>query len=509
MINEQHQSELASATDDQLCELAQVLLDFGELGFFSLNQKWEITRWNRIMEQLYDIPAREVLGKHFLYFFDVFAAEEKEFSLVIQDVIRTGQARELLGFRHQSKKKGKRTIDFKILPITASPTEIHGVYVLVHDITDRLLQRQRLNEYEQFTANILHDAIDAIIVLDEQDRITMWNRGAETLFGWKSEDVINKPTTVIVPDDPEFLQQIEWLNHQVREKGFVRNFRTKRKTRLGKIVELSITRTAIYNHQHEFVGSPVIAHNITEEKRLEEQLIQSEKLSAVGKLAAGIAHEVGTPLTSISSLAQYLREIATNDFFKEKLQIIQNEIERISRTVRELVDFSRPIEDQIAEIQINQVIEEAVRIVRFDRRLKRRSILLQLSPTLPKIRAAFDQILQVFVNMLLNAADALENRVNGKIEITTAQIEDQIQIVVADNGEGIDRQNLKLIFEPFFTTKKKGKGTGLGLWVSYNIVKSHAGEIEVTSEPGSSTRFTIWLPLNVSTSRENQTGMEK
>ncbi|HHM23729.1 MAG TPA: PAS domain S-box protein [Bacteroidetes bacterium] len=401
--------------------------------------------------------------------------------------------RELKHFRHRSKKRGVRTIHFLIVPRRTGTGEA-GVHVFVHDITDQLVRQQQLDEYQQYIANILRDAADAIIVLDRENRIRLWNRGAEMLYGWKASEIIGQPITVIVPEDEESVRQIEWINRQVRERGFVRNLQTERRTRDGRRVLISITRTAIFNRDGEYIGSSVIARNITEEKRMEQQLIQSEKLSAVGKLAAGIAHEVATPLTSVSSLAQYLRELSDDEEFKDKLRLIQSEIERIARTVRELVDFSRPIEANIGPVHLNQIINEAVRIMRFDRRIKRKTISLELAPDLPEVRAGFDPLLQVFVNLLLNAADALEDVPNGQIDIRTFVEGDSVVATVRDNGPGIPEEVQDKIFEPFFTTKKKGKGTGLGLWVSYNIVKGYSGCIEVESKPGEGTTFRIELP---------------
>ncbi len=475
--------------------LFKTAVHFSGIGHFTLDENWAITYWNRNMETLYDIPAAEVLHQPFLQVFDVFTTREKEFVEAMERAQRENRSVVLTHFRHRSKKKGLRTINIKIIPVSEKGNPPRGLHILVRDMTDHLLQQQRLDEYQRYIENILHDAADAIIVLDAEDRIRLWNRGAEALYGWRADEIIGQPITVIVPDDPASIRQIEWINRQVREEGYVRNFQAQRRARDGRLVLISITRTAIRNEHGEYIGSSVIARNITEEKRMEQQLIQSEKLSAVGKLAAGIAHEVATPLTSISSLAQYLRELTSDPSYKEKLTTIQNEIERIARTVRELVDFSRPIDQEISTLRINHVVQEAVRIVRFDRRIKRKTLQVHLADELPEIRAGFDQLLQVFINLLLNAADALENKKDGKIIISTAQDSGHVLIRVRDNGEGIPEENLSRIFEPFFTTKKKGKGTGLGLWVSYNIIKSYAGEIHVESTPGQGSTFSIRLPV--------------
>jgi len=260
-------------------------------------------------------------------------------------------------------------------------------------------------------------------------------------------------------------------------------------------LQLRLTRTAIRDEEGKYLGSSVIAYDITEQKRLEQQLIHSEKLSAVGQLAAGIAHEVGSPLTAISSLAQLLYEKSEDDWDKDKLKIIREQIERISRIVRELVNFSKPISTSVGEVSVNKVIEEAAQIVKYDKRLKFFKFSMDLFPHLPLIKISFDQLLQVLINILLNAGDALEGREKGKISVTSRLVGEKIIVSIIDTGVGIEKENLDHIFEPFYTTKKPGKGTGLGLWVCYNIVRGFSGEIIVESEIDQGTAFHIVLPV--------------
>jgi len=241
----------------------------------------------------------------------------------------------------------------------------------------------------------------------------------------------------------------------------------------------------------------VILRDITQQEQLRQQVIQSEKLSAVGTLAAGIAHEVGTPLTSISSLAQILQMKVENQEFKDKLSLIQQSIDRISRTVRTLVDFSRPLTEKVEDIYLNNVIEHVVRILKYDKRLKHQEIIVELEPSIPLVRASFDQILQVFINICLNAADAMEGHKDGRLLIKTWSNSRLVCASITDNGSGIAKRDISHIFEPFFTTKKDGKGTGLGLWVSYNIITSFSGDIKVESIEGSGTTFTLSLPIHL------------
>ena len=233
---------------------------------------------------------------------------------------------------------------------------------------------------------------------------------------------------------------------------------------------------------------------MTQQEQLRQQRIQSEKLSAVGTLAAGIAHEVGSPLNAISSLTPLLSFKIDDPEFKDKISLIRQNIDRISRTVKTLVDFSKPIPHKIEKIYLNNVIEHVIRIIKYDKRLKQQRIETHLEAKIPLVTASFDQVLQVFINICLNAADAMEGVKNGTLDIKTWYDDKNVYTSITDNGSGISEEKLPHIFEPFYTTKEKGKGTGLGLWVSYNIISSFSGKITVKSQKGKYTTFTIELP---------------
>jgi PAS domain S-box-containing protein len=234
-------------------------------------------------------------------------------------------------------------------------------------------------------------------------------------------------------------------------------------------------------------------------KKLEQQVLHSEKLAALGRLAAGVAHEIGNPLTSISTFAQLLREMATDEFTQSSLDIINNHIQRITEIVRRMSTFSRADSLNIKFVQLNDVVNSTLDLMRFDKRMKSTiEIGVSLDPGLPKTMIDEGQMSQVFINIILNALDAMPD--GGKLTITTRhekvyQGRDDILIGFADTGVGISKDSLEKIFDPFYTTKEVGKGTGLGLSVSYNIVRRFKGDIKVESELGKGTVFTIILPV--------------
>jgi signal transduction histidine kinase len=216
-------------------------------------------------------------------------------------------------------------------------------------------------------------------------------------------------------------------------------------------------------------------------------------MESIGTLAAGIAHEVGNPLTAISSLVQVIQRTSSDQFAKEKLELINSQIHRITHIIRELVDFSRPSSQIIKPTNINRVVKEALNIVQYGKKVKEITFQLHLDEQLPEIASVPDQVVQVFINILMNAVDALEGRL-GSITIESRKSDHAVEVVISDTGKGIEATELERIFEPFYTTKTTGEGTGLGLWVSYGIVKSFGGDVFVKSIPEQGSTFTVQFP---------------
>ena len=237
-----------------------------------------------------------------------------------------------------------------------------------------------------------------------------------------------------------------------------------------------------------------MADDIERLRQLNEQLIRTEKLAAMGTLSAGLAHEVNNPLAAISSLIQMMQ--AKNDLTDdtaEKLKLISTQISRITNVTKDMMDFARIRPAAKSEIDINQAIEASLRLANFDASFQRLNLKKNLTANLPQVFADGDQLQQVFLNLLLNARDAMAN--GGDLVVETAAANQSIVVRIRDGGGGIDESNLKQIFDPFFTTKPAGKGTGLGLAVCYGIVTAHGGRIEAAAHAHGTT-FSVFLPVN-------------
>lgn len=237
-----------------------------------------------------------------------------------------------------------------------------------------------------------------------------------------------------------------------------------------------------------------MASDIEQLQELGNRLIRTEKLAAMGTLSAGVAHEVNNPLASISSLIQMMQaKPDLDDGTREKLSVISTQIQRITRVTKDMMDFARVRPAAKNPVNINEIIETSLRLASFDDSFKKLQIKKFPTENLPAIFADADQLQQVFLNLFLNARDAMPD--GGSLKIETGQIDGEIRIEIADAGNGIASDNLKKIFDPFFTTKSAGKGTGLGLAVCYGIITAHGGRIEAASNKSDGTSFMIFLPV--------------
>lgn len=237
-----------------------------------------------------------------------------------------------------------------------------------------------------------------------------------------------------------------------------------------------------------------MADDITQLQNLSEKLVRTEKLAAMGTLAAGVAHEVNNPLAAISSLIQMMQAKQNLDEkTADNLKIISTQIQRITQVTKDMMDFARVREAAKSLVDINKIIETALRLASFDKSFQKLVIEKDFADDLPEINADGDQLQQVFLNLLLNARDAMPD--GGKLSIRTYKTHKEIQIEISDSGIGINETDAKKIFDPFFTTKPAGKGTGLGLAVCYGIITAHGGKIEVGTNDSGGTTFSMFLPI--------------
>ena len=355
---------------------------------------------------------------------------------------------------------------------------------------------QRLRDQQFYTRSLIESNIDALMTTDPLGIITDVNKQMEALTGSTRDELIGAPFKNYFTD-PE---RAEAAIKLVLGEKKVTNYELTARARDGKHTDVSYNATTFYDRDRILQGVFAAARDVTERKRFEQALFDSEKLAATGRLAASIAHEINNPLEAIQNALYLLVKRSPEDDPNAKfLAIAMKETERMSRILRQMLGFYRPAED-LAPTDLNALIEEAEVLV--GKRLAERGVTIEkvLDPALPKVIASSDQIKQVILNLVLNAAEAMAD--GGRITVTTESDQDgaggslragAVRVQVADTGPGISEEHLPHLFEPFFSTKGE-KGTGLGLWVSLGIAQSHGGRLQVRNRPGGGTVFIMTLP---------------
>ncbi len=359
-------------------------------------------------------------------------------------------------------------------------------------------QEKRAEELEllkEFNESIVESVNVGLLAVDETGRITRCNSTFEEMMNSSREQTIGKLVEEVFDESfalnlENILGKSRWHLTEIRNayKLLTTDFK-------GKSLILNVAVAPLRSISKNQTGAIIVLENVTSRIKLEETLQQSEKLSSIGLLAAGVAHEVNTPLTGVSSYTQMLLGmIPETDPKHALLQKVQRQTDRASNIVGNLLNFSRTGNAaEFVEIDINKLLDDTLQLLEPQLRKSQVEIIKNYSEIPPKIFGNAGKLQQVFTNLIINARDAMFS--GGDIMLTTFVANEEVIIKVSDTGTGIEAENLNKIFDPFFTTKAIGSGTGLGLAVSYGIVQEHAGTIEAASEVGQGTTFRLIFPI--------------
>ena len=355
---------------------------------------------------------------------------------------------------------------------------------------------QELAEARDLFAQTLTTLTEGLFVADQTGRVTQVNRTATELLGLPAADVIGRPLAEFwagasVPTTP-------WLILKHDANGRFGPIETMLLTAQGAPMPVSLSCAVMRDVHGKIIGVLAVASDIRETRLLQQQLVQSGKLAAVGELATGVAHELNQPLQIIRGYAQTIKDYyqlgdTINEEMLDDLRKIVAGTGRMIRIIDHLRAFAREEVTDFAPSRINEVIENALLFVAQQLRNHNIEVNVELQPALPRVLADPYQIEQVLLNLFSNARDAMPE--GGTVTIRSATHGEQVLFSVQDSGAGISEHIRERIFDPFFTTKSVGAGTGLGLSISYGIIKKHHGEISVTSVLGQGTTFTILLPI--------------
>jgi PAS domain S-box-containing protein len=367
--------------------------------------------------------------------------------------------------------------------------------------------REQLLRERDYAQNVIQSITEGIIGLDAEGRIRTWNRALADRYGIPEVDVLGQPLFAAFPalEREGLREEIDRLLRGEAREFLRRHFEHETRHR-GRAV-LNIRGTALGGSAGEIAGAVLAVEDVTDRVALAQEVQQAEKLAVVGQLAAGIAHQIGTPLNVISGSAEYLMmEWGAAQARPQELDIIVSQTDRITKLIRQLLNFARPARLELRELHLNDLLREVLALTEHQIAKEKIAIQAELQPDLPPLTGDANQLEQAFLNIIINAWHAMPD--GGTLRLATRLLPTGerprragrapapgIEVTISDTGTGIAAEHLGLIFDPFFSTKGVGKGTGLGLAISRRIVDDHHGVIEVESAVGRGTTFTIWLPI--------------
>ena len=368
------------------------------------------------------------------------------------------------------------------------------------DITRRREMEKRLHQEQEFARRLVESFPDLIVVLDAEGRYTYVSSRIKEALGFEPHELIGRKVGERTnPEDREaMMEMFTDLLQGKRTFGTV-EYRPQHKGGGWRIFRA--TASPLYDAQGRIAGVIASARDVTNLKRMEHQLMQTEKLAAMGQMIAGVAHELNNPHTAILGMSELLREKAVAEEFLRQLDLVHRQAKRAANIVQSLLAFSRPAVPRKMPIQLADVVTRTLQLHEHSLQNNQIRVEVQAAPSelhaegLPRVLGDANQLMQVILNLITNAEQAIrEVRDSGVIRIQMGSEGSQVWLSVQDDGAGISKEALPRIFDPFFTTKRPGRGTGLGLSICMAIVRELGGNLEVQSTPGTGSTFTIMLP---------------
>lgn len=402
-------------------------------------------------------------------------------------------------FRNRAKTGEFYWVNSTIVPLLGDNGKPYQYAAIRFDITRRKLAEERILQQ----ASLLDKARDAILVCDLSHRILYWNKGAERIYGWAAAEILGKEVSEVIcgGDDAQLVKAQEALSLADEWNDEARHI-----TKSGKPLVVESRWTLVRNEQGQPDYNLILNSDITEQKKVEEQLLRAQRMESIGTLAGGIAHDLNNILSPILMAIDMLHLGASDEETKRWLVLARENAERGAAMIKQVLSFARGVEGERVSVQLKHIVKDLVKVLN-ETLPKSIAVKYEIEPELELISADPTQIHQVLMNLSINARDAMQGGGTLTIKATNISLDETaarmyieakpgryVLLTVEDTGSGMTQEIRERIFDPFFTTKEIGKGTGLGLSTALTIIKSHGGFINVYSEAGKGTQFTIHLP---------------
>ncbi len=486
--------EELKATEVQL----QQFMEMAPLATYVKNRQGQYIEVNPATCELLGHPKSEIVGRTDL---EILPRETA-------DILRAGD-REVLQKRKEVSTEsevmlhGRRVfLTTTKYPVVDANNNVTAVVGISRDRTARRQAEHDLQQTREYLENILDSSSVIIITTDLEGKIVSFNRGAEVSLGHLAADVVGQPCDGLFPSPDERAS----LVRRVRKDGSVDDYECTLVRKDGSQVPVSMSVSRLTDSTGEPLGTVEIGRDISQRRSLMNQVMQSDRLAAVGRLAAGVAHEINNPLAVISESAGYMedllagimddRHVDRDQEFREGLATITAQVNRCSSITHRLLGFSRKTEARIEVTDVKAALDETLPFLEKEARMTNIRIHRQYDEEVSPARIEEVQLEEIIINLITNSIQAMSDRRRGNIWVSVHEENGRVILTVQDDGPGIDEAVRDRLFDPFVTTKVQGLGTGLGLSICYGIVKRYDGEIRVTSEPGEGTTFHVVLRVD-------------
>ncbi|MGA8938756.1 MAG: PAS domain S-box protein [Acidobacteriaceae bacterium] len=482
-------------TSDSPAPLLEAIIQFSEDAIITKNLDGIVTSWNPAATRIFGYLPEEIVGQSILKIIPPHLHHEEP---VILGKLKAGEP--IAHFETERLRKDGRLIfvSLTISPVRDKQGKVIGVSKIARDISaERQMDIARVR-----LAAIVESADDAIVSKNLNGIITSWNHGAEVIFGYTEKEMIGASILVLVPE--ELHPEEQMILEKVGRGEPIRHYETVRRTKDGRHLDVSLTISPLRDSSGKVVGASKVLRDISQRKRMEQSLIQAEKLTASGKMAASIAHEINNPLEAVLNLIYLAQTNSFNPEVKAYLNTAESELVRLSHIAKQTLGFYRE-QKAPAVVSLDEVVNDVLKI--YTPKLIEQNVVVEANyASTRQIVVMRGEMVQVISNHITNAAYAMPS--GGRLCIAVEEGEragrEGLVLSIADSGNGIPEENLQRVFEPFFTTRG-AIGTGIGLWVAKQFIEGHLGKIDVessTDEIKHGTKIRIWLPFENPYARE-------
>jgi PAS domain S-box-containing protein len=467
----------------------RMLFENASEGIMYIDRSWNIIDINPRALEILGCESEEIKGQNFMELLPSFSMDSSIVSTAFENIL-SGPSQFKIEWELTNKKGTKQTL-LAHISLIKEVDDVIGISLILQDITARRHVEDILRE----RAEIIDAMNDGVLIFDLDGNVISTNGAFCNLFDLKPQEVIGKSFMELPGMErqkPQDMKKILALFVEVWEKDMINPVELTIIGKGNRRIPVSVSSGKILDSKGNPIRLITVIRDITERKLAEEELIRSEKLAGIGTLASGIAHEINNPLAAILGYAEIIQYQENPELMKEFAKQIVNSAERAADIILWLSKYSREAKDtKISDVDLNHVIKKSIDALKRTRSSSNIDVVVCLK-TIPAIKGNPTELRQIFLNLLYNAMDSLQN--NGNINISTRAEDGFVEVDVIDSGIGIPKENINRIFEPFYSTKEEGHCAGLGLYIVSMLVKKHQGEISVESEQGVGTTLTLKFP---------------